>query len=323
MQDDLEIIDDDLTLEPEGERKPQAKRQDEISPDAVESLQAQLAALKAERDAERQERDAERQRREKAEADARKLADVAARASQTADHTHYQLIESHISSAKSRAEDLKRQIKTANEMGDYDKATDLQMEAAKVATRLLQYEDAKSDMEMDARRKKAERERQAAEEPTRQPRGDTFEDKIATLSEPTKAWLRKHPDCVTDDVRSAEAVAADARAKREGLRPDTPEYFAFIEERLGYRQAKRADPVEADQDGEEIEEGVIVSDPKPVRPAVTAAPVSRGSQGVNGKPTTIRLTRAEAEMAEALGMTPKEYYINKTKADQEGRYRNN
>ena len=66
-----------------------------------------------------------------------------------------------------------------------------------------------------------------------------------------------------------------------------------------------------------------MSDPKPVRPAVTAAPVSRGSQGVNGKPTTIRLTRAEAEMAEALGMTPKEYYINKTKADQEGRYRNN
>ena len=65
IEDELVIVDDPITLDPEGERKaPPAKRQDEISPDAVESLQAQLAALKAERDAERREREAERQRRE-------------------------------------------------------------------------------------------------------------------------------------------------------------------------------------------------------------------------------------------------------------------
>lgn len=325
IEDELVIVDDPITLEPEGERKAvPAKKQDDISPDAVESLQAQLAALKAERDAERREREAERQRREAVEADARKLSDTATRASRAAEYHHYQLVESHIREAKVRADDLKRQIRTANEVGDYDKATDLQMEAAKVATRLLQYEDTKSDLEADIRRKQqAEQHKPVEREPARhQPTGDAFEDRISGLSEPTKAWLRDHRDCVTDDVRNAEAVAADARAKREGLKPDTPEYFAFIEEKLGYRQPQRSHV--DDEGGEEIEEGVIVSDPKPVRaaPAVTAAPVSRGSQGVNGKPTTIRLTRAEAEMAEALGMTPKEYYINKQKADQEGLYTN-
>lgn len=323
MNDDVLIIDDDLSLEPEGERKAApAKRQDEISPDAVESLKAQLATLAAERDAERREREAERQRREAVEADARKLSDAAAKASRAAEYNHYQLVESHISAAKSRTEDLKRQIKAANEVGDYDRATDLQMEAAKVATRLLQYEDTKADIEADARRRQREAEQQPKtverEQPKPQSTGDAFEDRIANLSETSKAWLRQHKECVTDEVRNAEVVAADARAKREGLKPDTPEYFAFIEEKLGYRQ-----PQAVEDDGEEIEEGVIVSDPKPVRPAVTAAPVSRGSQGVNGKPTSIRLSRAEAEMAEALGMTPKEYYINKQKADQEGRYRNN
>lgn len=325
--DDLLIIDDEPTLEPEGERKTApVKRQDEISPDAVESLKAQLASLQAERDAERRERDVERQRREAAEADARKLSEAATKASRTAEYTHYQLVESHISAAKARADDLKRQIRAAHETGDYDRATDLQMEAAKVATRLLQYEDTKADIEQDARRKQREAE-QIKAEPVKpqqpQSTGDAFEDRIANLSETSKAWLRQHKECVTDDVRNAEVVAADARAKREGLKPDTPEYFAFIEEKLGYRQAQPQQQA-ADDDGEEIEEGVIVSDPKPVRPAaVTAAPVSRGSQGVNGKATSIRLTRAEAEMAEALGMSPKEYYINKQKADQEGRYRNN
>lgn len=326
MSDELEIIDDDLVLEPEGERKAApAKRQDEISPDAVESLKAQLASLQAERDAERRERDTERQRREAAEADARKLSEAATKANRTAEYTHYQLVESHISAAKARANDLKRQIRAAHETGDYDRATDLQMEAAKVATRLLQYEDTKADIELDAKRKQREEQVKAAEPVKQRPQstGDAFEDRISGLSETSKAWLRQHKECVTDDVRNAEVVAADARAKREGLKPDTPEYFAFIEEKLGYRQAQQQQQQAADDDGEEIEEGVIVSDPKPVRPAVTAAPVSRGSQGVNGKATTIRLTRAEAEMAEALGMTPKEYYINKSKADQEGRYRNN
>ena len=322
MSDELEIIDDELVLDPEGERKAApAKRQDEISPDAVESLKAQLASLQAERDAERRERDAERQRREAAEADARKLSEAATKAARTAEYTHYQLVESHINAAKSRADDLKRQIRAAHETGDYDRATDLQMEAAKVATRLLQYEDTKADIEQDARRKKHEAEQVKAAEPVKQSTGDAFEDRISGLSETSKAWLRQHKECVTDDVRNAEVVAADARAKREGLKPDTPEYFAYIEEKLGYRQAQPQQQA-ADDDGDEIED-VIVSEPKPVRPAVTAAPVSRGSQGVNGKATTIRLTRAEAEMAEALGMTPKEYYINKSKADQEGRYRNN
>ena len=69
---------------------------------------------------------------------------------------------------------------------------------------------------------------------------------------------------------------------------------------------------------------MIVSDPKPVaKPAtMTAAPVSRSGSGVNGAVTQIRLSRAQVEMAESLGMTPKEYHSWMIKAEKDGRYTN-
>ena len=152
LSDDVEII-DDVALDPDGERaKPAAKAKDELSPEVINSLKAQLAARDEELRAEREARAQEAQRRQEVEGDARKLADVATQAKRSAEASHYRLIESHISSAKSRTNDLKAQIRAANEAGDYEKVTELQMEAAKVATRLLQYEDAKADMEAAAQR---------------------------------------------------------------------------------------------------------------------------------------------------------------------------
>lgn len=320
LSDDVEII-DDVALDPDGERaKPAAKAKDELSPEVINSLKAQLAARDEELRAEREARAQEAQRRQEVEGDARKLADVATQAKRSAEASHYRLIESHISSAKSRTNDLKAQIRAANEAGDYEKVTELQMEAAKVATRLLQYEDAKADMEAAAQRQAKEPPPAETRKPDVQPQhSDPFEARIAGLTDTTKKWLREHRECVTDEVKSAEAVAADAKARREGLKPDTPEYFAFVEEKLGYRQPKAAEP-----DGEEIEDGVIVSDPKPVaKPAtMTAAPVSRSGSGVNGAVTQIRLSRAQVEMAESLGMTPKEYHSWMIKAEKDGRYTN-
>ena len=322
LSDDVEII-DDVALDPDGERaKPAAKAKDELSPEVINSLKAQLAARDEELRAEREARAQEAQRRQEVEGDARKLADTATALKRSAEASHYRLIEGHIREAKTRTNDLKAQIKAANEVGDYDKVTELQMEAAKVATRQLQYEDAKADMEAAAQRQAKEPPPAETRKPDVQPQqpADPFEARIAGLTDTTKKWLREHRECVTDEVKSAEAVAADAKARREGLRPDTPEYFAFVEEKLGYRQPKQAEP-----DGEEIEEGVIVSDPKPVAKAatMTAAPVSRSGSGVNGStPTQIRLSRAQVEMAESLGMTPKEYHAWMVKAEKDGRYTN-
>lgn len=322
--DGLVIVDDEaLALDPGGERaKPAPRSKEELAPDVVESLRQQLDSLKAERDAERLGRTQAEQLRVDAEQEARRASEAEKNAKRTAEVSHYHLVESHIGQAKARTNELKREIRLANESGDYERASELQVDMAKVAARLLQYEDAKDDIESRERVRQSRPEREEAPAPRAPERpADPFEAQIAHLTGPTRDWLRAHKECVTDEVRSKEAVAADAKARREGLRPDTPEYFTYIEENLGYRQrAAQAEP-----EGDETEDEVIVSDPKPVvrKPAAThAAPVSRDAIA-NGRPVAqIRLSRAEVEMAEQLGMSPKEYHQWKVKADKDGRYTN-
>ena len=319
-EDEIQII-DDVALDPEGERaKPAKAREDsELSPEVVDSLKQQLATLAAERDEARLARQQETERREKAESDARTLADTAVTAKRSAEYANYQLVETSISQAKTREAAIKRELRSAHEVGDYERIADLQAEQAKVAARLLQYEDNKSDIEARERQRIA----QAKAEPERKPEikpvqyADPFEAQISGLTEPTKQWLRTHKECVTDEVRSKEAIAADAHARRAGLKADTPEYFKHIEERLRYSQPTRKAEPEADETDE-----VIVSDPKPVARQMAAAPVSRDSTPGNKPTGPIRLSRAEVEMAEALGMTPKQYWANKVAVEKQGLYNN-
>lgn len=291
-----------------------APKLDGVDPQVVDSLRKQLQAIQA-------EKDAERQARVQAENEARSLATVAHQARSTAEASHYQLIEGYAQQAKQRAEHIKQEIKRSLDAGEYERASELQMEAAKVAARQLQYEDAKADMEARLRRREAEPPPQPQRQVRPEPPADPFEASISGLSEPSKAWLREHRECVLDDVKQAEVVLADKQARRSGHAPDTPEYFAFIEEKLGYRQAAKAEPAaEVVKDGDD--EVVIVDTPKPVSRSMPAAPVSRDTTPGRSSPQQIRLSRAEAEMAEHLGMSAKEYWQWKQRAEKDNRYAN-
>lgn len=292
-----------------------APRVEGVDPQVVESLRKQLQAIQA-------EKEAERQARVQAEHEARNLATVAHQARSTAEASHYQLVEGYAQQAKHRSDQIKREIKLALDAGEYERASELQMEAAKVAARQLQYEDAKADMEARLRRREAEPPPQPQRQVRPEPPADPFEASISGLSEASKAWLREHRECVLDDVKQAEVVLADKQARRAGHAPDTPEYFAFIEERMGYRTppAKAEPAAEVIKDGDD--EVVIVDAPKPVSRSLPAAPVSRETTPGRSGPQQIRLSRAEAEMAEHLGMTAKEYFNWKQRAEKDGRYAN-
>lgn len=300
----------DLKLDDEGERKAAPEKSvknskaEDVAPvekaddDAVAELRRQVERLTEERNQERLARD-------HAERKAYENAVDATTASSRAAQSEYDLVLNSISAAKSRANSLKGELKQAYELGEYEKIAELQMQAAQVATRLMQYEDAKSDLDARAERETARREAAPRMEAQRAP-SDPFEARIQKMSPQSQAWLRQHRECVIDPLKNAEVMLAHRKAESRGIRPDTAEYFQFIDEQMGYAERPQGDDMEGD-------------DAPPRRSATPAAPVSRES--VNGSHVNgnrVKLTAAEVDMAKALGMEPAKYAANKMAMIKQG-----
>lgn len=300
---------DELQLEPQAkpEQKPdtEAKRERKRhNDDVIKSVEAQLRQREADLEAERAER--VRLAEELAQARA-----VAAKAQEHVVNSDYERIQGAIAAAKSREESLKREIQSAAEIGEHGKVAELHMEAARIAARKLQYEDAKRNMEIRA-------ERAAKEAPAREERApvapvDPFEARIAGLSAQSQAWLRQHKECVLDEVKNAKVLWGHKEAERQGIRADTPEYFRFLETHMGYADDN------GDDAGDDDDADVEVT---PARRSAPAAPVSRDSSTGQVAPNKYRLSREEAEIATQLNMTPTEYATWKLKAIKDGRYAN-
>ena len=65
--------------------------------------------------------------------------------------------------------------------------------------------------------------------------GDPIEDHLSRFTDRTAAWLRQHPDYVTDPKKNARAMGAHNFALAEGLTPVSDEYFSHVEKQLGIR----------------------------------------------------------------------------------------
>jgi hypothetical protein len=286
----------------EAEKKERKRHNDDI----IKSLEAQIrdrdAALTAEREA-----------RSRAEEAARAKAAEASDAKNRAVNSEYDNIKGKIAEANAHELRIKRELKQALEMGENDKFTDLQMEAARVAARKMQYEDAKAIMEERASR--VDRERPKEEEV--RPSSDPFETAIASMSAKSQAYLRQHRECVMDPEMNAKVVYGHQVALKKGIRPDSPEYFAFLDTHMGYAD------VNSDDDGEDQDVEVQTQRNEGRKP-MASAPVSRDSHRQNGfvSPGKYRLSREEADMAEQMGMSPTEYATYKLKGQKEGRWTN-
>ena len=237
----VEIDQSQLTLDPDTEVRAKAKDEPEKKDDepkresgtdeAIESLRRQLETLEAARQRDRAE--LERKSQEAAE-----LAQRASGAVAHAAQRDYDLVNTNIANAKSRAEVIKRELRQARVNGDTDLEAELMVESARIGASLDREENRKVELESRYRRDQAQREAEAKKP---QAPSDPFEAAIADLSPKSKAWLRAHPDCVTDDVMNAKVMLADREAKRKGFAADTPEYFEHIEKSLGFRKEAETD----------------------------------------------------------------------------------
>lgn len=188
---------------------------------AISSLKKQYAELKAKDDERAKALEVSR----RSEADARAQADRASRevaeARTQIANSSFQSVEHEIAATESEIQAAKREYASAMETGEYTKAGDAQEKISSAAAKRVSLERDKATLDENRKRQTVVIDQQP-------------QDPLAGLSSESRAWLQAHPECVNDTEKYYEMVAAHQGALKTRLVPDTPEYFDFIERRLGY-----------------------------------------------------------------------------------------
>ena len=242
----------------------------------------------------------EQKARAEAEQRAREAQQMAQKAQREVQDGDFHLIVSAIDKAKSNSELLKNAYAEAMAAGDYRKVADIQEALALNANKLSTLENGKSALENKLR------------QPVQPVANDPVEEFAARLTPRSAAWIRNNPDYARDPNKYNAMVRAHNHAMGEGHVPDSDSYFQHVEMRLGMR--KPPEP--------EIDEEVISVAATPVQKRTSvppSAPTTRVASNTSGKPTTVRLSAEQREMASMMGYTPEEYAKNMVALKREGR----
>ena len=241
--------------------------------------------------------DEERARRAEAERRANEAAQAAHRAKLDKDDSDIQLVSNAIDTLNRDTDFLKANLEQAMRMGDHSRAVELQEEISDNKAKLLQLSNGLEAM----------KNRPVAPPPPAH--SDPVEAFASQLSPRSADWVRAHPEFVRDAKLNRKMIAAHELAVADGHAPDTDSYFSAIEETLRVRQA----PKQVVEDDASSSAAKVVSR-RDAAPA--AAPVSRGTPS---RASVVRLSAAEREMAEMMGMKPEEYAKNKMALQKEGK----
>lgn len=182
-----------------------------------------------------------------------------------------------------------------------------------------------------------------AREQTKEEKVDAF---IATLGGREQAWAKAHRDVFLDERRNLKLTGLHNLALADGIQPGTDAYFERLDRGLGFVADEPA--ADAGRDGGNQDEREVIVDmgsgngsgrgadagkdrgddrrraadaDEPARRV--SAPVTRGGvdAGGNGGKMQVRLSKAEVEMAELMGISQKEYAQNKLAMQMDRRAR--
>lgn len=173
-------------------------------------------------------------------------------------------------------------------MGDFANAAKAQRLMAQSAARLDRLEDGKVAFEQkrEARTKEPP--------PAPAPPQLSFEQRIQSLPETAKAWLRKHPEFINDQEMNAKIGAAHSYlTKNKGIEGFSPAYFDALDEEFGFKTTPPA----------------TTEPSQPARRSMpVSAPVSRDVPSANGqRPTSsskMTLTEEERRIARTSFTAP-------------------
>lgn len=246
----------------------------------VDEREQQLREIKRQyEDAKRREA-AERQARQQAEEYAYQQAQQAQYAKADAQDNRLRTVLNAIEATERTAASAERDYADAMAAGDYTLAAKAQRVMAQAESHLLQLENAKANvedalqsMQTEGRVQEPQRQRFTPQQAPQDP----LESLAARLTPKSAAWLRSHPDVATKVPKLT--AAHQAAVELEGIEVESPEYFQYIEQRLGLSQ-----------------QGT-----RPSKKAMASAPVSTSSGSMSsrssGNGSTMVLSPAEVEQA--------------------------
>lgn len=284
-------------------------------PDATTTLRKQLEAAQQAEKLATQRAENEARARAEAERRAQEQAQNATRFQGESEQAQYDAIVNALSATESDIEAAKRDVRAAGEAGDWGALAEAQARLGEAGGRRVQLADGKAAFE--SRREELKHAPPERTNGHAAPTIDAQVDAMPGLTIAEKDWLKQHPDALSDPEKNAYLGAAYWEAtKAKGLARNTPQYFQFLEERLGYRQPE-APPNEDDE---------IDPSPPPARRIPTvSAPVSRDIPSAGtGRPqnSQITLAPAEREAAAFSGISEVEYARQKVRLLEEKKRRN-
>ena len=212
---------------------------------------------------------------------------------------NYQMVKSAIKTVLGRADQLRAAYAEAMTVGDHNKAAEMQQAIAVAANQLSQLEQGKKAMKKQLKEAK----KVVIQHKNAPPVQGNLVDQLASQVSPASAgWLRQHRDNLTDEKAIRRMFRAHEDAIDDGIKADSPEYFSFIENRLGFKAQEESPLSTAAAPRRSV--------PPPPAPASRAAP---------SRPGTVRLTADQADAARSMGMTNEEYAKNLVSLKKEGR----
>lgn len=199
-----------------------------------------------------------------------------------------QAIDTRMSASDAKAVGLRRDYSQALSEGDFDKAADIQDQMATL--RAEQQEDKRYKKWLEGQKEQA---KQQAERPV-----DPGAPDLSQYSSRQRAWIKAHPDFMTDVRLRQKVFAGHQLAVADGIEVDSDEYFETINRVALGEQPKPA--ARRQQVVEEAEEdsGVEVAPPPGRRRQLhTEIPTTRRSLAPH-RPAVVRLTSDQRDAAD-------------------------
>lgn len=301
-----------IKVEIEGDAPPAAAPAADKPVDSDEAF----AELRRQREVAEAETLAERQARQAAEQRAQAMEGLAGRAQQDRINADLQTVLAATDKVNADAQRAEDEYAAALEAGDMRLAAKKQREMAQAEVRLDKLNDLKSRIEAakNAPPRPVPTEGRVAQ-PTRQSPADPVEARLQSgeFSRESAAWLRARPHFLQDRTQNAKLLATHYLAVAEGHKPDTPDYFGFLESKLdapaGEPAARRDQAQDRGQDA-------------PAKPPLRiAAPPSRQNSSIsqNGRQISVRLTQQEKAFCDETGESYEDYAANKYALINEGK----
>lgn len=276
----------------EGEEPPMAAQDDDGDP---------LVALK------KMEKKLEKEKRksEKSEMERQRAEKIAQQAMAEAGENRKHVMMAALNQVKMDTDRLMNEYAEAMSINNFEEAAKIQTQMSQNAVRSAQFE-----AEIDNLK------RQEVPQQT----GSQLDQIIKAVSPESARWLRENREHLEDDRAIRRMFRAHEDAVDDGIKPDTDEYFEFIEKRLGISEEPKERAPKKKVQEEDADDQPMSAAAKPAQKQAPPppAPVERYSN----RPNVVRLTRAEAETAKMLGMTEKEYAMNKLALQKEGKLPN-